>query len=311
MLSQYYLLPDEDPGLSNADAILAYERYPLKARLPVIWITGPTDLEKLRRRGVSQREIDREITFKRNVNERAAATILTSESKKRHFDEVIQPRKPTYVIPFFQAVEGICQDAFDQKWAELSEIKLLFIGRAAKRKGLPLLIEAYIKLRQRYAEKFSLHVISNFADGPVDIPSLPGLSCEREVDHPRALQRMRASHYFIMPSEEESYGWVYVEAMAQGAIPVATDHPVQRDILGNGRAGHLIARTAQGVADVLVASVRDGDSARALAAAGRELWENQFSPSVIAARFADLAHGLEDLHGLDSRSTARLGESYA
>ena len=66
-------------------------------------------------------------------------------------------------------------------------------------------------------------------DGPIDVPTLPNLRTMRETVRADVLKLMRESHVLIMPSAFESYGFVYIEAMSQGCIPLALDRPVQRE----------------------------------------------------------------------------------
>jgi glycosyltransferase involved in cell wall biosynthesis len=291
LLSQYYRMPSTGANLKLADAILAYERYPINAKLPVIWITtGPTDIERLRSRGVADRDIQQEIDFKREVNAQAAATVLTTQFRKRMFDEAVRPSRPTHVIPFFQPIDPISPSRFSEKWRHTSPTKLLFVGRAANAKGLPVVLDAYNILQKRYPEKVSLHVVSSMSDGPVQVPKLPGLVHDKQVSHQRALHLMREAHYLLMPSEMEPYGWVYIEAMSQGTIPVASNTPVQRELLNEGRAGWLVERSASAVAEPIALGIERAESARNLASQAMNLWRSRYAPGVVAGQFAALLH---------------------
>jgi len=289
-LSEFYRMPSAGPEIERADGILAYERYPVNADRPVIWIAGALDIEKMRRRGSPEREIQEEMDFKREANAKAAATVLTTYSKKRLFDEAVRPSKPTQVIPFLQPIEPIVADDFVAKWRTVPPIKLLFIGRAAKRKGLPLALEAYKILQRRYPGKVTMHVVSTLQDGFVEIPELPGLVHEPRVSHARAIGMMATSHYLLMPSEFEEYGWVYIEAMAQGTIPLAADSATQRELLDEGRAGWLVTRNAEAIVEAVASGIEAPDSARALAYRALEHWRTRYAPEIIAKQFAALAH---------------------
>jgi glycosyltransferase involved in cell wall biosynthesis len=291
-LSQYFHMPSKPLMTAGVSAILAYERYPKRPELPVLWITGPTELAKLRDRGWSDKQIQKEIDFKRTVNAQAGVTILTTPVKKAEFDEVIQPTRPTIVIPFFQPIERISNTEFDKKWDDLSHLRLLFVGRAAYRKGLPLVLDAYARLQKRYPGRTSLHIVSRFADGALDLPNLPGITREAEVSHKHSLDLMRTSHYLLMPSAVESYGWVYTEAMSQGAIPLAANAEVQRDLLDDGTAGWVVPRNADVIADAIGQGVEAPDSARLLARGALHLWDTRFAPELVASRFAEVATAL-------------------
>jgi glycosyltransferase involved in cell wall biosynthesis len=290
VLSQNYWMPTGGAESEGADAILAYQRYPINARLPVIWITGSTDVVALRRRPMAERDIQREIEFKREANARAALTILPTYAMKRLFDDVINPSKPTYVIPWFQPIQPIARDRFLKKWCNLTQIKLLFVGRAAVGKGLQLVLDAYTILQNRYPGRVSLHVVTTFQDGPVEVPSLPGLVQESLIPHFRVIELMTESHYLLMPSVLEQYGLVYIEAMARGTIPLASDSPVQRELLDEGRAGLLVERNAHAVADAIAPGLEDQNSVRELARRVMSFWKSRHAPEVIAPQFASLAN---------------------
>jgi glycosyltransferase involved in cell wall biosynthesis len=289
VLSQNYRMPIGDAESESADAVLTYQRYPINARLPVIWITGSTDVVALRRRPMAERDIQREIEFKREANARAALTILPTYSMKRLFDDVICPSKPTYVIPLFHPIQPIARERFLKKWTDLAKIKLLFVGRAAIAKGLALVLDAYAILQNRYPGRVSLHVVTTFQDGPVEVPSLPGLVQESLIPHVRVIELMTESHYLLMPSVLEQYGLVYIEAMARGTIPLASDSPVQRELLDEGHAGLLVERSAHAIAEAVAAGLEDQDSVRELARRGMNFWKGCHAPEVIAAQFVSLA----------------------
>ena len=289
LLSQNYLMPVHGPEINSADAVLSYERFPINTPAPVIWMAGSTDVAELRRKRVSERDIEKNIEFKKEANAKAAVTVMPTYSKKRLFDEIVQPSKPTIVIPIFQPIEAILPETFREKWDILRPVKLLFIGRAAVRKGLALVLNAYEILQKRYPGRVLLHVVTTFQDGPVTVPSLPGLTVEESlIPHARAIELMSEYHYLLMPSILEEYGFVYIEAMARGAIPLATDSPVQRELLDEGRAGVLVNRNETDIVNAIALAVENADTARELARRSMKLWSNRYAPSVIANQYASL-----------------------
>ena len=290
--SQYYKLPRNDRAAMRADVILAYERYPSNAQLPVIWLTGPTDIEKLRRRGRTEGQIAEEIEFKREATRRAGAVILTNEYAKRMFEDVIRPEKTPLVIPFLIPATPVTLEECALKWRSPKVLRLVFVGRAAVRKGLGAVIESFRQLQTRFPGKFELLAVSSMADGKLDVPSIRGLTYKRELTREETLEAMRQAHVMIVPAVHESYGWVYIEAMAQGAIPVAHDSPVQRELLQNGEAGLLVDQTPDSITEALSRLVEMPIHARELAGRARLTWEHRFSPFAVSRQFAELAEHL-------------------
>jgi glycosyltransferase involved in cell wall biosynthesis len=216
-------------------------------------------------------------------------TVIPTASKKRLFDEAIQPSKPTIVIPFFQPIQAVTEEFFRNKWSATEPLKLLFVGRAARRKGLDLVLKAYEILCRRYPDRLSLHVVTTYQDGAVPVRSLPGLTLEAFVPHARVMELMTTCHYLLMPSIREEYGFVYVEAMACGTIPLASDSPVQRDLLDDGRAGLLVERNEEAIAEALRFGIESPDSARSMASEAFDLWHSRYAPAEIARQYSALA----------------------
>ena len=287
-LSQFFRLPKIDRARERAQAILCFERFPSNADRPVIWITGPTIPEKLRKRGWSEKQIQAEIDFKREASTKAAAIVLTTEEYRDHFEKTIRPTTKPRVVPFFIPFEGVSLAAIEAKWHSPQKIRLLFMGRAAHRKGLPLVLELYKELMSMLTVPISLHIVTSESDGPVEIPALPGITREREASRGRAAELMKEAHFALMPSSEESYGFVYIEAMASGAIPVAAESPVQREIFRDGRAGLLVSRDAKALATTMMECLQDRERTRSLVAFARELWEQEYAPAVVSRNFCDL-----------------------
>ncbi len=197
--------------------------------------------------------------------------------------------RPTMVIPLFQPIEAATQEQFFEKWAFRAPEVAVF-GRAPRAKGLALVLDAYRALQCRlYPKLVSLHVVTTFQDGPVEVPQIPGLVLDSLIPHSRAIELMTEAHYLLMPSVREEYGFVYIEAMARGAIPLASDSPVQRDLLDEGRAGLLAERSAESIVEAIRPGIENPESAKSLAAQAFALWRNRYAPTVVAQQYADLA----------------------
>jgi glycosyltransferase involved in cell wall biosynthesis len=300
-LSEFFNLPPNDPEEQRSDAIFAYERFPKNAKKPVIWSTAPTDVPKLQARGWSEAAIQREIDFKREASERADMIVFLTHHLKRGFEQQIRPAKPTavfrYLIPFKEAPWELVA----AKWADVNPIRLLFVGRAAHRKGLPLVLGAYTGLRRTLGERITLHVVTEASDGPVQFPSVPGISREIRTNRTRTTELMRAAHFLVMPSKEENYGMVYIEAMASGAIPISSDMPNQRELLHDGKAGLLVQRSVDALMGSILSCIEDRGKAEQIVGYGRRLWENEYQPSVVSATLYDIASRVLSSPGPESR----------
>jgi glycosyltransferase involved in cell wall biosynthesis len=219
--------------VKQAQAILSYERYPDETfGLPVTWITSPTRRPNWSKSSLSEDDFERIVAWKRARAQKAAKLVFTTAVSLELFLEQSDPalRRLCSVIPF--PILGISPIADPRpKWNQPG-LRLLFVGREARRKGLPTLLQAVVPLLQQ-DPSLHLTIVSTLGDGPVSIPTLPNINHLRETSHNQVLQLMAQSHLLANPSLWESYGFVYVEAMSQGCVPMALDSPVQRELIGS------------------------------------------------------------------------------
>jgi phosphatidylinositol alpha-mannosyltransferase len=193
--------------------------------------------------------------------------------------------------------------------------RVLFVGRAERRKGLGVLLQAFTLLRERVphatlvvagaTRRQLLETDRNGTGLPVDLAGVKALGWiadEEKIAH------LAAAEIVCAPSlAAESFGIVLAEAMAAGVPVVASDLPGYRAVLRDGQAGRL---TPPGdpvaLADALYDLLQDEDERRRLAAAGSaaaaELSWSRVTDSIEEA-YADAlaATRVRGLHGLPGR----------
>lgn len=173
--------------------------------------------------------------------------------------------------------------------------RLLFVGLVGVRKGVPELLRAFAALK-RPAE---LHLV-----GPVEpgfAPVLARLSCDGVVVRgplPGAAlpAEYAAADLFVLPSVEEGFGMVILQAMAAGLPVVASTATGLPDADPRGEAGWLVPPAdAPALGQALEAALDDGDRRRAMGRAARRLvaagwsWDDYGSRAALAYR--GLIHG--------------------
>jgi glycosyltransferase involved in cell wall biosynthesis len=160
---------------------------------------------------------------------------------------------------------------------------LLYAGRVAKNKGLPLLLDALARIPR--SERIPLVMMGR------DWGMRPELELRARrlgiedavlwlghVEDPRAYHAVfRGASAFIFASEWEAFGLVLLEAMAAGVPIVATAVGGVPEVLNHGRAGLLLP---YGDPDLLAASIREvvgsRDRAQAFVTAARH-WVQNYS----------------------------------
>jgi glycosyltransferase involved in cell wall biosynthesis len=289
-LSWTYSLEQDSPVFASDirgggfHAILAYERFPSRTfDLPVAWITGPTHLWRKREEGAPAAEAERMVEWKRARAEQAKRLIFTTQSARDLFVQQSGEhlRGKSRVIPFFLPELGAADD-ISEKW-ESPDLRFVFVGRQALRKGLPQTVEAMTPLLEANP-KLSLTIISSQDGGQVAIPSLPNIIVRQEATREEVLALLQQSHVLLMPSAWESYGFVYIEAMSRGCVPLAVDRPVQRELLG--AHGLLVgSQDSEEIGAVIRDAMGNVGRLKRMAEKGLEEFRVRFSPEAVAGEF--------------------------
>ncbi|MBD5800946.1 GDP-mannose-dependent alpha-mannosyltransferase [Azoarcus sp. Aa7] len=154
------------------------------------------------------------------------------------------------------------------------ELAVVWVGRVAPEKNLPLVLEAFAAIRRRTPNARLVIV----GDGPLrkslqeGNPDVVFAGARRGED--------LAAHYasgdlFLFPSLSETWGNVTLEAMASGLCVVAYDCAAATEVISNGSDGLLVrpGAAAAFVAESVVAA-SDGDLRARLAEAARRRSES-------------------------------------
>src|SRR5690606_34816425 len=124
------------------------------------------------------------------------------------------------------------------------KLKFIYAGRLRKEKGIEELLDFFAKNPEKE--------LTLAGDG--DLKSIvesfqqkhENIIFKGQINEPEKLAKLfGASHYLILNSKksqkwEELFGMVLIEAMACGAIPIATNHTGPREIIRSGENGFLV-----------------------------------------------------------------------
>ena len=116
--------------------------------------------------------------------------------------------------------------------AEKEKIKVLTCGQFIKRKNIDKVIKACEKF-----EKIELTVIGSGRQKLEKISQKPIFL--GQIPHEKVLEKMRESDIFILPSKNETFGMVYLEALASGCITVCSKNDGIDGIIQDGVNGFL------------------------------------------------------------------------
>jgi glycosyltransferase involved in cell wall biosynthesis len=160
------------------------------------------------------------------------------EEEKEEVKEVIGGRSEVFVAPDL-VPKKILPD-FSADWKPLKEtgaVKFVFISRLVRKKNIHYFLE---RLREIKTGKVEFDIV-----GPLDdqeywreceaiIKSLPAnvnvTATGAFPSQTDALRRVSANHFFAMPTLNENFGYVFIEALAAGCPLLISDRTVWDDI---------------------------------------------------------------------------------
>jgi phosphatidyl-myo-inositol alpha-mannosyltransferase len=166
-------------------------------------------------------------------------------------------------------------------------LRILFIGQAVQRKGLPILLRAFEALREHVPATLTL-----VGAGSEEVAHMMlddrGVRALGKVSEERKLAELARSEVVCAPSlSGESFGMVLTEAFAAGAPVIASDIPGYRDVLRDGLEGRLVAPGEPlALAEALRELALDPLGRRRMAAAARERAE-RFAWGHVAGEVVD------------------------
>jgi len=120
------------------------------------------------------------------------------------------------------------------------ELRILFIGQAVERKGLPILLAAFEALRDHVPATLTLVGAS-----PEEVAHMMlddrGVRALGKVSEQRKLSELERAEVLCAPSlGGESFGMILTEAFAASTPVVASDIPGYRDVVRDGVDGQLV-----------------------------------------------------------------------
>lgn len=177
-----------------------------------------------------------------------------------------------------------------------SEFNILFVGRMEQRKGIDLLLAALPAVLQEVPAATATLVGSDrdafwetrwLRTAPPAVASrvtFVGVVADRALE-----QHYANAHVFVAPSRYESFGLIFVEAMARALPVVALRAPGAADLIADNMTGVLVPPdNANALAAALVRLAKDSAARNRIGSAAHALVEGRYSLPVLAAASADL-----------------------
>jgi glycosyltransferase involved in cell wall biosynthesis len=189
---------------------------------------------------------------------------------------------------------GVDPNAFQPGEPSGTGNRLLYVGRLAAAKGLPILLESVASLRTRGIE-VSLNVVGDGPDRPLleaQAKQLGISECVNFVGYqsPAAVQQyLSTADIFVMSSFAEGIPVVLMEAMASGLPVIATRIAGIGELVEDHVSGYLVPPGDVALLSQYIAALsQDGALRRRLGKAGRQRVADDFNLLTEAAWLAQI-----------------------
>jgi glycosyltransferase involved in cell wall biosynthesis len=269
------VLPSALPGLAWENLALParmerpdvlFGPYTLPWRAPGIPVVSNLGIYESRPEDFSWWQRARTTPFFRHSAQRARLVVANSESTRRDVAQYygVDPLKIRVVYPgvddAFRPLGGEAIPArLSQAYGVPARPFFLFVGKLSRRRNVPMLLDAFAKLRRQRNAPHALVIVGPDYLG-VNAPRLIG---ERGLGEaafyipfaPREdlVELYSAATAFVLPTEHEGFSFTILEALACGAPVVTFDHPP----LNEAGVREAVLAIEQPSAETLFTAMRD------------------------------------------------------
>jgi alpha-maltose-1-phosphate synthase len=218
-----------------------------------------TEIEECRHFGVHSRDgsgNSTEFMLRRRDREfeRSDHIVVPSTVARQSFAEMGYGEKTEVVLPGVDSDFFVPHSEVSKRETEPSSVfRVCYVGRVELAKGIGYLLQAWKRLALSGAELVLVgqvnpqmkSLLGTYADSSVRLMGfMPPGSLAR---------RYHESNLFVLPSPNEGFGMVLLEAMASGVPAIGTDMTGAVDCIENGRDGVIVpARDVDALADAIL-----------------------------------------------------------
>lgn len=164
-----------------------------------------------------------EIMTARLAGRNTAISELTADRMQRFLG---MQRKYIEVIPC-----GVDTSLFHPDKSFKKEKTILFVGRVIRHKRVTLLVESYSEVIKEYPDYILKIVgVGSEKDNVISLAQRLGLDGKiafvDELSEPALIDEFKKASVFVLPSDQEGFGIVVIEAMASGTPVITSDTPL-------------------------------------------------------------------------------------
>ncbi|MEB3217800.1 MAG: glycosyltransferase family 4 protein [Nostocales cyanobacterium 94392] len=179
--------------------------------------------------------------------------------------------------------------------------KILCVGNYVPRKGIVYLIEAFAQIER---QDFTLHLVGNRKNNSSYYNQLNNAVNKLNLtdcvvfhdgaDQDNIKQLYASSDIFVLPSFQETFGIVFLEAMHYGLPIITTNVTAMPELVEDGKNGLLVPPgDSQALAQAISKLIENPDLIEQMGAAGRKKVANYYYWEQTCSRFAAIIQGMK------------------
>lgn len=217
-----------------------------------------------------------------NAYENAKKIACRSFVLQKKFSELLpECAEKTFVAASGIEERGNRKQETAQFTAHSSQLTLLTCANLIKRKNIDKLILAVKDL-----DDFELKIIG---DGK-ELKNLKKIKSNNveflgRLEHEKVLEEMQKADIFVLPSVKETFGLVYLEAMASGCITVCTKNDGIDGIIKDSENGFLTEPTVEGIKQTLLRIKENNNLEQILANSIKTV--ERYTPKICAQKYIE------------------------
>lgn len=236
----------------------------------------------------------------------AAAILCTSERERQHVRD-LGYSVPAWVIPVGIELAELRTDGTpglrERFGIPLHSPIVTFLGRISAKKGVPLLVEAFERIVDRFP---TAHLVIAGPDDEGIGRSLMSRSGRPRIGRrisfvghlagPEKRALLQQSSAFVLPSADESFGLAVAEAMAVGCPVVVTPQVALEDVVLRSGAGIVAERSVEAIAAGIAQILEDPARARAMGEAAARAADARFAWPIVASEMEAMYEAVVESH---------------
>lgn len=238
------------------------------------------------------------LAIRRQMVRWADACITNSQAGRDYLREILKaPQQQVFVQPYeVPSVASLFQDQteLNATAGEQNRPIFLFVGSITSRKGLHWLLEACAILEQQGTHQYTLQILGS---GPLQ-PQLQAFCHEHDltdrvdwvghVDYGQLGDYFRHADVFVLPSLEDTWGVVVLEAMCLGKPVLCSQWAGASELIQEGENGYIFEpQNPCKLAEAMSKLIHDPDLLKSMGDKSHEIMA-QYSPEAAAQFLADV-----------------------